>query len=74
MYTSTLKYDLVATKSGDTMSSFKNKADIQSRLKSIDNWEDLFTKPKTGIKEAHKPTENTHIDKKTGRQKKKLFE
>ena len=50
MYTSMLKYALIATKSGDTMSSFKNKADTESRLKSIDNWEDLFTKLKTGIK------------------------
>ena len=73
MYTSMLKYALIATKSGDTMSSFQNKADIESRLKSIDNWEDLFTKLKTGIKETHKPTENTDIDEKR-RCKKKLFE
>ena len=38
IYTSMLKYTLIATKSGDTISSFKNKADIESRLKSIDNW------------------------------------
>ena len=63
MYTSMLKYALIATKSGDTMSSFKNKVDIESRLKSIYNWEDLFTKIKTGKKETHKPTENTDIDK-----------
>ena len=56
-----LKYALIATKPGGTMSSFKNKSDIQSRLKSIDNWEDLFTKIKTVIKETHKPTENTYI-------------
>ena len=62
-----LKYALIATKSGDTMSSLKNKADIESILKSIDNWEDLFTKLKTGIKETHKPTENTDVDKKTRR-------
>ena len=62
-----LKYALIVTKSGNTMSSFKNKADIESRLKSIDNWEDLFTKIKTGIKETHNPTENTDIDKKTRR-------
>ena len=52
MYTLMLKYALIATKPGDTMSSFKNKADIESRLKSIDNWENLFTKIKTGIKET----------------------
>ena len=32
MYTSMLKYALIATKSGDTMSSFKNKADIERSL------------------------------------------
>ena len=42
MYTSMLKYDLITTKSGDTMPSFKNKAGIEIRLKSIDNWEDLY--------------------------------
>ena len=62
MYTSMLKYALIVTKSGDTMPSFKNKSDKESRLKSIDNWEDLFTKLKIGIKETHKPTENTDID------------
>ena len=67
MYTSMLKYALIATKSGDNMSSFKNKADIERRLKSIDNWEELFTKFKTGMKETNKPTENTDIDKKTWR-------
>ena len=66
MYTSMLKYALIVTKSGDTMSSFNNKLDIYSRLKSIDNWEDLFKNLKTGIKETHKPTENTDIDKKNG--------
>ena len=57
-----LKYALIATKAGDTMSSFNNKADIESTLKSIDNWEDLFTKLNIGIKETHKPTVNTNID------------
>ena len=56
MYTLMLKHDLIATKSGDTMSSFKNKADTESRLKPIYNWEDLFTKLKTAIKDTHKPT------------------
>ena len=69
-----LKYALIATKSWDTMSSFKNKADIESTLKSIDNWEDLFKNLRTGIKETRKPNENTDIDLKKRRQKKKLFE
>ena len=67
MYTLMLKHALIATKSGDTMSSFKNKSDKESRLKLIDNWEDLFTNIKTVIKVTHKPTENTDIDKKTRR-------
>ena len=66
MYTLMLKYALIATKSGDNISSFKNKTDIDIRLRSIDNWEDLFKNLKTGIKETHKPTENTEIDKKNG--------
>ena len=64
-----LKYALIATKLGDTMSSFKNKADIESRLKSIYNWEDLFTNLNTGIKDTHKPTENTDINKNTALEK-----
>ena len=60
-----LKYALIATKSGDTMSSFNNKADIEIRLKSMNNQEELLTNINTGIKETHKPTENTDIDKNT---------
>ena len=61
MWTCMLKYILIATKSEDTISSFKTKKDIESRLKSTDNWEDLMTELKTEIKDTNKTIDNTDI-------------
>ena len=46
-------------KSKDTISSFKNKAEIESRLKSTDNLENLLTALKEKIKASSCSTENS---------------
>ena len=67
IYANILKYVLIATKSDDTMSLFKNKVEMENRLKPTDNWMDLITKLNTEMEETFRPNkntaENTDIDK-----------